>query len=141
MSIIHRHSRSRWERERERVNIGKKDGMGSWLVGSREGGIFQNTENRTSSFGSFLQICMHFIGKLAAMKLHVNHTPLTRPTDRPLSHIVLPSLIPFPPALSELHRNWKQLDLRTSARNPAWDEEEFPKELRDAVPPVASCQV
>lgn len=42
---------------------------------------------------------------------------------------------------SDLHRDGEQLDLRTSARDPTRDEEEFPKELWDAVPPIASCRV
>ncbi len=38
-----------------------------------------------------------------------------------------------------LHSNREQLNLRATTRDPARNEKILPKELRDAVPPIASC--
>lgn len=58
----------------------------------------------------------------------------------PFSVAYEPPAFPSPTSPSCLHGNWEQLNLRATARNPGWNEEILPEELRDAVPPIASCQ-
>lgn len=50
--------------------------------------------------------------------------------------------LPLPTSpTSPLHSNRQQPHLRTTTRNPTRDEEKLPEELRDTVPPIASCRV
>lgn len=58
-------------------------------------------------------------------------------------HAIGPSVrLPFPPAGPIcLHGNWKELNLRATARKSRWNKEEHPEELRDAMPPIARYQL
>lgn len=65
---------------------------------------------------------------------------LPRQTPHAMPFLPIQSLLLRKPSPARLHRNRNQLNLRTTARDPGFLKEKFPKELREAVPPVASCR-
>lgn len=63
----------------------------------------------------------------------------TPPVRLPIPRRSIPRT-PLPTRPIRLHSNRKQIDLRTTARNPRRDREKHPEELRDAMPPITSCR-